>query len=46
MVGLCVGIVKLWASCMACCSCGANVCWVGGVSWLCVHMIVMRVSLC
>lgn len=35
-------IVELWVSCIAYCSCGANVCWVGGVSRLCVHMIVMR----
>jgi hypothetical protein len=34
MVGLCVGIVRLWASCMMRC---------GGVFLLCMHRIVVRV---
>ena len=25
VVGLCIGIFRLWASCMACCNCDANV---------------------
>lgn len=39
MVGLCVGIIRLWASCMTCWSCGKNKWWVGEVFWLCMQMM-------
>lgn len=45
VAGLCVGIVRLWASCMTCWSShGENSWWVDEVPWLCMHMMVVRAS--
>ena len=40
IVGLCSGMLRLYCSWMILCRCGANVCFMGGVSRRCMHINV------
>jgi hypothetical protein len=39
VVGLYVGMIRRWASCMICCGCMVNMGFVIGWSWLCIHIL-------
>ena len=43
MVGLCAEFVRLHVLWMVCCSCVAKVWWMGGVFWMCMQIIVVKV---